>query len=605
MAATLSHRGPDDSGVFVAGSVGLGFRRLSIIDLTGGHQPMMNEAGDVAVVMNGEIYNFRRLRSELEDRGHRFSSRSDTEVLVHLYEERGADVVQDLVGMFGFAVADLRGEWPSVLLGRDRLGIKPLYYAETENGLLWASEPKAILELGETRRRLRAKSLLDFLMLGYVGGEDSAWEGIKRLPPGHVLRWQPGERVNVQRYWDLPTHGLREPAGTDEVLEWLDLVVRDRLVADVPLGAFLSGGIDSSAVVTSMARCTGESVIACSVGFADNGHDETATAAITAGLVGARHHTAKVRADPALAVDVLPWFFDEPHADSSIVPTYLVSKMAREHVTVALSGDGGDETFAGYRNYVHDVAENRLRRLGGRAGQGLFGLAGRVYPQLDWAPRFLRAKTFLTNVGDDPAHAYWRSVCQLDRSAALAMLHPDLAASLVDYDPFLEFEQHYRRPEVDDPLYRAQYADFHTWLPNQVLAKVDRASMANSLEVRVPILDHRFCGRFANLPADQKIQHGRGKRLFREAVASRLPREVLEGPKRGFESPIGNWIRGPLKDAVAGSIETLPGHWFDRAHLARMHSEHCAGRRNHDRALWSLLILESWRRRHQVEDIVN
>ncbi len=603
MANTMRHRGPDDSGVFVAGPVGVGFRRLSIIDLAGGHQPMTNEAGDVVLVMNGEIYNFRELRDDLEHRGHRFNSRSDAEVIVHLYEERGAELVDDLVGMFAFAVVDLRGEQPSVLLGRDRLGIKPLYYAETEDGLLWGSEPKAILELGETGHRLSSESLLDFLMLGYVGGNESAWEGISRLPPGHVLEWKPGQPACLRRYWDLPTDGLRDPVEPDEILEWLDRVVADRLVADVPLGAFLSGGIDSSAVVTSMARNT--DVIACTVGFEDGGNDETVTAAATARRVNARHHTAVVAADPTLAVEVLPWFFDEPHADSSAVPTYLVSRMAREHVTVALSGDGGDETFAGYRNYVHDLAENRLRYLGGRAGQALFRSAGKVYPRLDWAPRFLRARTFLTNVGDEPAHAYWRSVCQVDRSDALAMLNPELASSLADYDPFREFEEHYRRPAVDDPLYRAQYADFHTWLPNQILAKVDRASMANSLEVRVPILDHRFCGRFANLPAHQKIHRGRGKRLFREAVASRLPTEVVQGQKHGFESPIGDWIRGPLAGTVAEAISTLPELWFDRRHLVRVYSEHCAGRRNHDRLLWSLLVLESWRRRHGVEELAS
>ncbi|MCZ6599184.1 MAG: asparagine synthase (glutamine-hydrolyzing) [Planctomycetota bacterium] len=600
MADTLAHRGPDDRDAFVSGPVGLGFRRLSIIDLEGGRQPLFNEDGDVVLVVNGEIYNFRELRAGLEERGHRFKSSSDVEVIVHLYEERGAALVDDLVGMFAFALLDMRKPTPRVLLGRDRVGIKPLYYAETAAGIAWASEPKALLHLEETPRRLVPEALLDFLVQGYVGGERSAWEGLRRLPPGHTLSWEPGGAARIARYWDLPRDALREPAEPEEILEWLDRTVEDRLVADVPLGAFLSGGIDSTAVVTSMARASDDPVIACSVGFHERTHDELAIARATAERVGAVHHTRVLEADPTLALDTLPWFFDEPHADPSNVPTYLVSKCAREHVTVALSGDGGDETFGGYRRYVHDVAENRLRRGLGAPGRALARAAGSVYPRLDWAPRFLRGRTFLTNVGDHPARAYWRSVTQLDRDEALALLHPDVAARLVEHDPFEAFAAHYGRPAVDDPLYRAQYADFHTYLPDQILAKVDRASMAVSLEVRVPLLDHRFCGRFANLPAGEKVRGGRGKHAFREALRGRIPGDVLDGRKRGFDTPLTRWIRGPLAEPVGHAIESLAEDWFDRAVLRRLLEEHRGGRRDHGRLLWSLLVLERWASTHGV-----
>jgi asparagine synthase (glutamine-hydrolysing) len=558
MAATLAHRGPDDGREWIDGPLGVAFRRLSIIDLEGGWQPLLNETGNVAVVTNGEIYNFRELRAELEAKGHRFRTASDCETVVHLYEELGERFIERLVGMFAIAVLDRRDGGARLLLGRDRLGIKPLYWAETASGLTFGSEPKALLERGELARELMPEALLDYLVQGYVGGEHAAWSGMRRLAPGTTLTFEPGSPVRTRRYWDLPTDGLRGPAEADEVLEWLDRVVRDRLVADVPLGAFLSGGIDSTAVVTSMAAQQSDPVVACSVGFHERSHDELSTARETAARLGAVHHTEVLEADPKLAVEVLPWFFDEPHADPSCVPTYLVSRMAREHVTVALSGDGGDETFAGYRRYVHDVAEHRVRRALGSPGRALCRAAGRLYPQLDRAPRFLRGRTFLTNVGDDPARAYWRSVTQLERADASALLAPDLRARLTEHDPFDAFAEHYRRPGVDDPLYRAQYADFHTYLPDQILAKVDRASMAVSLEVRVPILDHRFGERFANLPAGEKVRGGRGKHALRESLRGRIPAAVLDGEKRGFDTPLRAWVRGPLAGAVEEAVETSP-----------------------------------------------
>lgn len=601
MTDAIEHRGPDDEGHLLLGPVALGFRRLSIIDLAGGAQPISSADGRMAVTGNGEVYNFLELRAELEARGAHFASGSDIETVLHLYPERGADLVQELVGMIAFALADLRDTaCPKVVLGRDRLGIKPLYWAETPEGLFWASEPKALLASGAFRRELRPEALLDYLVQGYISGPESAWSGIQRLLPGHVLEWTGEGGARVRRYWDLPTDELRGPADQEEVLEWLDRVVSDRLMADVPLGAFLSGGIDSNAVVDAMARVTGEAPIACTVGFEERSHNELDLARATAERLGAVHHTEVLSPDPRLAVDVLPWFFDEPHADPSTVPTYLVSEVARRHVTVALSGDGGDEIFAGYRRYVHDVAENRLRRAVGGPGRALAAVGGKLYPKLDWAPRFLRARTFLGNVGSDPAQAYWRSVSQLTRDEAVTLLHGDVRAALAEHDPFQAFAEHYARPDIDCPLYRAQYGDFHTNLPDRILAKVDRASMAVSLEARVPILDHRFVERFAHLPASEKVQGARGKHRLREALRGRLPGSILDGKKRGFDTPLTAWIRGPLAHPVSEAIESLPGDWFDREVLRSRLDEHCAGRRDHGRLLWSLLVLEHWRRRHGV-----
>ncbi len=603
MADTLEHRGPDDEGLLVKAPFALGFRRLSIIDLEGGHQPIWNETSDVAVTCNGEIYNFKELRAVLEARGHKFRTGSDVEALLHLYEDKGAAFVEDLTGMYGFCIADWRDpQRPRILLGRDRLGIKPVYWGIRDGALYWGSEPKALLASGAFPREMRREALLDYLVQGYIGGEESAWAGISRLRPGCTLAWSPGEEPVIERYWDFPTDGLREPAEDREVLDLFDTVVEDRMVADVPLGAFLSGGIDSTAVVHSMSLRS-DDLIACSVGFHEKSHDELGLARATAEGLGATHHTEVLEPDPTLATRVLPWFYDEPHADPSTVPTYLVSKMAREHVTVALSGDGGDEIFAGYRRYVHDVAENRVRSSVGALGRGLAGIGGKLYPKLDWAPRFLRARTFLSNVAADPARAYWHSVSQLSRAEATSLLAPDLKRSLDGYDPFDVFEDHYRRPQNVDSLYRAQYGDLHTNLPDRILSKVDRASMAASLEARVPLLDHRFVERFVNLPASEKVRSGRGKHRLREALRPRLSKDVLDGVKRGFDTPLKSWIRGPLQEAVASAIVRLPSDWFDRGVLRSKLEEHESGRRDHSRLLWSLLVLEHWRRRHEVTGI--
>ena len=617
MNDTIVHRGPDDEGILLRSPIGLGFRRLSIIDLEGGHQPIEGPDSKLAVVGNGEIYNFQELRSGLTARGARFHAGSDIETILHLYAETvpsgagpdetlrsAAKVPEALIGMYAFAVADWRDENnPRVILGRDRLGIKPLYWAETAEGIVFGSEVKTILASGMVEREMRREALLDYLVQGYCGGEESAWTGVHRLPPASILTWSSKDGVRIQRYWDLPKDELRDAPEPSEILELMDQCVKDRLVAEVPLGAFLSGGIDSTAVAHSMAETLGKPPELCTVGFQEKTHDELSIAEKTAKELGAIHHTEILDPDPKAAVEELPWFYDEPLADPSTVPTWLVSKVARQHVTVALSGDGGDETFAGYRRYVHDVAENRVRSMFGKPGRSVSRAVGSVYPKLDWAPRVFRAKSFLTNVGEDPAAAYWRSVAHMTRGAAADLLNPDLRAALAEHDPFEAFAAHYHRPEIDCPLYRAQYADFHTWLPDRILAKVDRASMAVSLEVRVPLLDHRFVERFAHIPRDQKVQGARGKHALREALRPRLSSEVLDGKKRGFDTPLEAWLRGPLKEEARDAIESLPAEWFDKPKVKAIFDAHMTGRVNHDRLLWSLLVLEHWRRRHEVARI--
>ncbi len=603
MATALVRRGPDDGRFDVRAGGGLGFRRLSIIDLVGGYQPFVLGDGAITAVVNGEIYNWRALRAELERDGAVFASGSDCEVVPHLYARHGVAFAERLVGMFVAAILDRRGPTPKLVLARDRLGIKPLFWAQTRAGLIFGSEPKALLASGLVSRRLRGTALLDYLVQGYVGGEEAAFEGMHRLPPAHTLVAEAGRTTQLARYWDLPLDRHTPEASGDEVLGWLDRVVHEHMDADVPLGAFLSGGIDSSAVVDSMARQSASSVVACSVGFEERSHDEIDEARRTAQRLGAVHHTQVLRPDPLSALAELPAIFCEPHADPSCLPTWLVSKMAREHVTVALSGDGGDETFAGYRRYVHDAAEQRARAAIGGVGRSAAGALGAVWPRSARLPRWMRAGTFLANVADDPAAAYWRSVSVLGRTQALELLHPELATALANHDPFDAFAVHYARPGLDDPLYRAQYADFHTYLPDQILAKVDRASMGVSLEVRVPLLDHRFVERFAPLPARAKVRGGRGKVAFREALRPRLPSTVLDGVKRGFDTPLRAWLAGPLAAPLDDALAALPRKWFRADILANKVAEHRAGARDHGRLLWSLLVFEHWRRQYGVDDL--
>ena len=592
MGATLSHRGPDDEQVISRQGAGLCFRRLSIIDLEGGAQPLWNEERDVACVMNGEIYNFRALRQELEGRGHRFQTGSDAEVIVHLYEEEGAAFAERLHGMFAVAVVDFRGEaGPEVTLVRDRVGIKPLFWAATDQGgVTFASEPKALLAGGYGARKMRAASLLDYLVLGWCGGPHSAWEGIERLEPGHCLRWSKESGPRVECWWEPPLRPAEIVPADEELLAQIDDAVRSRLMSDVPLGAFLSGGVDSGAVVTSMAGVA-DPLTCLSVGFDDKRYDELELAKMTAEAAGATHIQEVLDSEDGLGSADLAWHYDEPLADPSTVPTYMVSKMAKRHVTVALSGDGGDEVFAGYRRYGFVRLEERLRRMGARS---LAGVAERILPG------DMRGRSTLLNIADHPAQAFFRSVSSLDPEAALSMLGEEAREAVDGHDPAALFRELWERPEGADDLYRAQYVDMRTWLPEDVLVKTDRASMAVSLEVRVPFLDHRLIERFAALPSSHKMKGMKGKRALRRALKPRLPEAVLSAKKRGFDTPVGAWLRGPLRSELEGTLRSLPESWFKATEVARFLSQHVEGHSDHGRLLWSLYVLERWRQRHEV-----
>jgi asparagine synthase (glutamine-hydrolysing) len=601
MTTVLAHRGPDADGFHVEPGVGLGHRRLSIIDVAGGDQPIYGDGGRLAIVFNGEIYNFVALRRELEALGHRFATRSDTEVILRGYEAWGDACVERLRGMFAFAIWDRARR--RLLLARDRIGVKPLYYAWNGSRLLFASEIKGILAHPAASTRLDREALDDYLTYLYVPAPKSIYAGIRKLRPGHLLIVSE-DGITERPYWALrfePDERASETEHAERLAAALEESVRLHLVSDVPLGAFLSGGLDSTAVVALMARAMDRPVETASIGFRDAQFDELPYARAAARALGTNAHEAVVDADAVRILDILAWHFDEPFADSSMVPTYYVSEVARRHVTVCLSGDGGDENFAGYRRYRFDLLENRIRSLvPAGVGTPLFGTLGRLYPKADWLPRPLRGRTLLTNLGSTPERAYFRTMSWFDAEMKDRLYGADLKASLAGYDSFGVLGEHFEQVPDLDPLSRIQYVDFKTYLPDDILTKVDRTSMAHSLEVRVPILDHVVVEAAARIPADLKLRDGEGKWIFKRAVGHLLPREVLDRPKMGFSVPLAAWFRGGLKHVFetrvlggASPLESL----FDLAPVAEWWGQHQRGTRDYAYHLWSLLMLDAWARR--------
>jgi len=603
MVATIAHRGPDDEGVLVEHGLALGYRRLAILDLAGGDQPIENEDGSVAVFQNGEIYNYRELREELVGKGHRFRTRSDTEVLAHLYEEEGEEFPRRLRGMFAVVVLDRARR--RLVLARDRLGKKPLYVADLGDVLLYGSELKGFLALSRFPRQVDPHAVHDFFTYRYVPSPKTIFRAARKLPPGHLLVAD-AEGIRPPRpYWKL---SFADP--TDEPPERIARRLRDRLeesvslrlVSDVPLGAFLSGGIDSTAVVAAMKASGADPVLTCCVGFEDPEHDERAGAEETARLLGTVHSSRSVPLDPAVALDLLPWHFDEPFADASAVPTYWVSRIARERVTVALSGDGGDESFAGYRRYRFDAIEGRLRRATPAwVRRHVVRPLAAVAPKGDWLPKSLRAKTLLQNVADDPARAYFRSVRANDPAVVLGHYGPGLREAVGEYDPYGVYEEAYEAADAPDPLGRILQTDLATYLPDDILAKVDRASMAVSLEVRCPLLDHRFVEEAARIPTALKLHRGLSKWIFRRAVEGLVPPEALARRKHGFDVPLRQWTLRELRADVERAIREAPAAAFDRAALERTWSRHRRGIRDASEFLWAFLVLDRWRARHGCE----
>lgn len=603
MNDSLSHRGPDGDGVFVDPGIGLGHRRLSIIDLSGGAQPLYNEDRSVVVVFNGEIYNFPKLTEELIAAGHNFRTHSDTEVIVHAWEEWGESCVERFRGMFAFAIWDRNTE--TLFLARDRLGIKPLYYAERPDGtLLFGSELKALLLDPRLPRQIDPTAVEDYFAYGYVPDPKTIYRGIHKLAPGHVMSWRRSATARGPRaYWDVAFTGDLRASETDisaELIERLRDAVECRMIAEVPLGAFLSGGVDSSAVVAMMAQRSDGPVNTCSISFGDPAFDEAAFAAQVADRYGTNHRVSRVDPDAFDLVDRLAQLYDEPYADSSAMPTYRVCELARRHVTVALSGDGGDEVFAGYRRYRWFDFEQRFRNVLPQAIRGpLFGLAGRLYPKLDWMPRVFRAKATLEGIARDPIEGYFHGVSVLNDRMRASVFSPGFRRELQGYHAREVLARHMNAANTDDPLSRIQYADLKTYLAGDILTKVDRASMAHSLEVRVPLLDHPFLEWTARIPSSFKLRGPEGKYIFKKALEPLLPNDILYRAKMGFAVPLASWFRGALRDRVRSALSgraLAETGMFDMARLTQLVDQHQSGVNDHSAVLWSVLMFESFLR---------
>lgn len=600
MAASLVHRGPDGEGYFVENSLALGHRRLSIIDLETGAQPMANEDGSLVTVFNGEIYNFLDLRPELERQGHVFRTRSDTEVLLHLYEQHGEAMTEHLNGMFAFAIWDRRkGE---LFLARDRFGKKPLYYL-LDHGpwrFAFASEAKALLALPCVDRAVEPSSVADFLAFGYVPEPRSIFGAIRKLPAGCSLLVSES-RFSQRRYWRLEFR--RSPRAWEDAVAELDHLasdaVRRRLVSDVPLGAFLSGGVDSSAAVAYMARHAPGRVRTFSIGFSEQEYDETRYARMVAERYHTDHQEQTVRPQIGEMLGVLVDHFDEPFGDASAIPTLYLARMTRKFVTVALSGDGADEVFAGYRRYRHALAEERIRRKFPQwFRHSFFRYAGRIYPKFDYLPQIFRAKSILTNLGQELSDAYFNSMTIFRGRELAASLSADLRAALGAYDPRAGYSERFLPYRELSPLEQLQAVDMETYLPGDILVKADRATMAWSLEGRSPWLDYRLAELAASLPPDWKATPANGKYIFKKTAEPLVPADILWRPKMGFVMPLREWFRGELRPVFEREVLEGPdAGLIDRRQAALLLEQHVSGVRNRDRWLWNLLVLQLWARR--------
>lgn len=603
-----SHRGPDEDGLHLEPGLALGHRRLSVIDLSTGQQPLFNEDGSVAIVFNGEIYNFQALVPELQALGFRFRTRSDTEVIVHAWQAWGPECVHRLRGMFAFALWDRHRQ--TLFLARDRMGVKPLHYAWLSDGsFVFGSELKVLTAHPAFDRKLDPRAVEDYFTFGYIPDPRCIYGHAHKLPAGHTLTLVRGEaaRPAPQPYWDVRfTHdnpiGLADAEA--ELRERVSESVRLRMIADVPLGAFLSGGVDSSAVVASMARLSDKPVQTCSIGFDDPRFNESQFAQQVADRYHTDHRLEVVGSDDFDLVDTLAWLYDEPYADSSAIPTYRVCQMARKHVTVALSGDGGDESLGGYRRYRMHLGEQRVRgRLPLGLRRPLFGALGQLYPKADWAPRVLRAKTTFQAMAMDAVQAYHHSMSHLRAPERARLFSPTLLRELGGYQSIEVFREHANNLHSDDPLALVQYLDYKTWLVGDINTKVDRASMAHSLEVREPLMDHELVQWLATLPSDFKIRGGEGKYVFKKAFEPLLPHDVLYRPKMGFSVPMASWLRGPLqarmREAVLGERLRTSGY-FNAETLDTLVREHLSGQRDHSTALWMLIMFDAFLRLQEL-----
>ena len=587
MCDAIHHRGPDEWGSRVSDGAAIGMRRLSIIDVAGGHQPIGNEDGSVHVVYNGEIYNFRDLQARLRARGHALATRSDTETLVHLYEDHGSRLVHELRGMFAFALwDDRRGR---LLLARDRLGIKPLFYWAHADGLAFASELRALLTLPGFPRAIDHDAVVEYMALGYVPEPRSVFAGVCKLPPGHLLEWSHGEGVRVERYWspvraELPNIDERE--AIEETRRLIDEAVGMHLESEVPLGAFLSGGIDSSGVVAAMTRVSSQPVRTFSIGFREREFDESGHAAEVARALGTRHTELVVRPDADMLFEEVARALDEPFADPSALPTFLVSHLARRDVTVALSGDGGDELFGGYSRYLET---NRAAELPAAARSLLRSVALSL-------PHIAFGRNRLLALGRSMRGRYAGTVALPVRESEGGILRRAVADRADAFDQVLD--RWFDGASSRDFPTQLTIVDILSYLPGDILTKVDRMSMAHSLEARVPLLDHVVAEFALSLPSSLKLRDGVGKWVLRKAIADTVPASVLDRPKQGFDVPIRDWFRGPLAYRLDALLDERSAvyEWAEPRAVRRIVSEHRMGRRDHARTIWRLLMLDRWHR---------
>lgn len=590
-----SHRGPDDEGYFFDSNTALAHRRLSIIDLSGGHQPLFNEDHSVVVVFNGEIYNFQSLADTLMTLGHQFRTLSDTEVIVHAWEEWGEQCVERFRGMFAFALWDTNRQ--TLFMARDRLGKKPLFYTVTRNGqFLFASELKVLLGHPDIDTTLRPEMAEEFFMFGYIPEPFSAYQHIFKLNPGHTLTLTPGSHIHPRQYWDLaaPSNILSWEQTQEALLEKLEEAVAVRMIADVPLGAFLSGGVDSSAIVALMAQLQHAPVNTCAIGFDEKAYDESDYARQIADRYRTRHHQHIISPNDISLVELMTAIYDEPYADSSALPTYKVCQLASQHVKVALSGDGGDEIFGGYRRHRMHLAEQKLRdAIPGPIRKPLFGSLGHLYPKADWAPRPLRAKTTFQSLAMSMVEGYANSISKLRADERRQLFSASYRQKLNGYTGLDLLQSYTRHLPTDDPLKQIQYLDIKTWLVGDILTKVDRASMANGLEVRAPLLDHEFIEWAYQIDSRDNIRGTEGKYAFKKALENHVSHDILYRPKMGFSIPLAEWFRTSLKPMLIQNVlseQMCDSGFFNVDVLKKMIADHQSGYRDHGASLWCLLM---------------
>lgn len=597
MNDAIAYRGPDGDGFHVEPGVGLGHRRLSVVDVAGGGQPMYNEDETVVIVFNGEIYNFPQLRPELQALGHVFRNRCDTEAVIHAWESWGPDCLLHLSGMFAFALWDRRQG--VLFIARDRLGKKPLHYGRTSEGhLVFGSELAALAAVPGLSGQIDPEAVDDFFALGYIPDPRTIYSAIRKLPAAHYLLLRHGDALEPQRYWEPPTRSspCEEGEAIEKMRALLSSSTQKRLMADVPLGAFLSGGVDSSAVVAVASQLQASPLATFTIGF-PGAEDETPLARLIATRYGTEQHEEVARPDYLDAARRQAQVFGEPFGDSSSVPTEAVCALARRHVTVAISGDGGDEVFAGYRRYrFHQLAESVRAFLPAGVRRSVIGELARIYPKLDWAPRWLRAKHTLTELSLDSALGFYRTIAKVQHDQRRALFSSSLRTELGDYDPAGRVGQLMDRCDDNDSLLQAQFVDVGLYLPGDILTKVDRTSMAHSLEVRAPFLDHEMVEWGMQLPASLKLKGKNGKWVVKKALEPLVPNEILYRTKQGFATSLAQLFRDNhelVQSRLLGSSMADSG-LFDLEVLNRLLKEHLSERINHAGVLWLLLTFEGF-----------